>query len=215
MLCLSFICWGLGVSSFQLRGCRFSFGGIRVVYGVTVCRGVVRGWYHCRLFFLLLRGGAAGGLVVGGGTFVKTVTTSLMPKRTAVTRGGTMGTATSEPGVVFVLTSSLKCNSLSYCNDGAVGAPGVSGLTTANAQFGRDCTKSNVDSPSHYTLVANGGAKGDHVQSGVYATKKVANLGVGPGNSAAVIHEADLRPRSAAVTAMLRTTNCGAYLIGG
>lgn len=153
---------------------------------------------------------------VGGGVLANDLcATNVLLPRVAFTRVRGSGMDPSEPGVVFVLTSSVKCKSLSYCNGRCMGAPGVSRLTRANAQFGRYCTKDNVDSPSEYTLLANGGAKGAHVQSGVYATKNVTKVGVGPGNSSAVIEETGLLPRSAAVTAMLDTTNCQAYLMGG
>lgn len=64
-------------------------------------------------------------------------------------RGGSSG-----PGVVFVLYSSVKCNSLKYCNRPFVHAPRVSTVTDRKVHFARTCTNDPIDTPSETSFVA-------------------------------------------------------------
>lgn len=81
------------------------------------------------------------------------------------TRGGGSG-APRHPGIIFVLTSSLNCNSLDYCKRRGFSAPGVSLLTRGKVHFARYCSNAAIDTPSQSYLLANARDNRATVQKG-------------------------------------------------
>lgn len=104
------------------------------------------------------RAGNVGGLR-GLACYVKLIT--ITTPRTRTTAPSSRG-----PGVLFVLYSSVKCNSLKYCNRPFVRAPYVSRVTRRNVQFARTCTKDPIDTPSHTAVVAKRRDKRKRIENG-------------------------------------------------
>lgn len=56
--------------------------------------------------------------------------------------------------MVFVVTSSLNCKSVDYCNTRHIRAPRMSALTDDNVHFASTRTMTSADAPSHCSLFA-------------------------------------------------------------
>lgn len=70
-------------------------------------------------------------------------------------KGGGRGIGSQRlPGIIFVCTSSLKCNSLRYCKTGGMRAPGIGHLTSRNVHFAGTRTATTADAPSHCSVLA-------------------------------------------------------------
>lgn len=82
---------------------------------------------------------------------VSSVPGALLTKRTRP-EGGPVGGR--RPGVVLVMTSSLKCNSLDYCNTRHVSAPNVSHVTGRKVHFARKFYATTASAPDHCSIVA-------------------------------------------------------------
>lgn len=123
------------------KGAAVSFRGfMRLVpiFGVCLCLYEV----SCSL----------GGVVAVGGERCKVLSLTFASYLTIRTRGG--GRGASGPGIVFVCTSSLKCNSLRYCKTGGMRAPGIGHLTSRKVQFVGTRTATTADAPSECSVLA-------------------------------------------------------------
>lgn len=94
-------------------------------------------------------------VVVGSAVMLK-VKTALLTSYSKGERGTRRGMARRRggPGIVFLVTSSVNCNSLDYGKSGAVRAPGIRHLTTRNIHFASTRTITTADAPSHCSLFA-------------------------------------------------------------
>lgn len=171
--------------------CLFSYAGMQFF----VYRGVRK-----LLFRLFLEGGVAlwtswrGACVVGRTVLVSA--NLLLAAPFVRTRGGGSG----GPGIIFVLTSSLNCNSLDYCKRRGFRAPGVSGLTRDKVHFARYCSKAAIDTPSHSYLLANARDKRAPMHNGLRLSPR---------------KRFPLPSSTHAVFRMVGSTKCGASTFNG
>lgn len=136
-----------------------------------------------------------------GGAHGVLFSTTLLSSKLAVTRAAA---TRGSPGIVCVVTSSLKVNSLKYCNRHRVGAPGVSKVTRGKVGFVRRCSNSAIDTPSHYTLVAKGRVKRTTVEKGTGIT-----------NSSKLLCRAPLPTNRIAMTSVFGAGGCIAKYMNG